>query len=62
MADSGEGASVVTDGEFPSRTAEEPRLIGGAIALDPVVGRMKRGTFTGRRDQRNAVPLGRRVA
>ena len=62
MADFGEGASVVTDGDFPSRTAEEPRLLGGAIALDPVVARMKHGVFTGRRDQRDAVPLGRRVA
>ena len=62
MADFGERASVVTDGDFPSRTAEEPRLLGGAIALDPVVAGMKHGAFAGRRDQRDAVPLGRRVA
>ena len=62
MADFGEGASVVTDGYFPSRTAEEPRLLGGAVPLDPVVARMKHGVITGRRDQRDAVPLGRRVA
>ena len=36
MADFGEGESVVTDGYFPSRTAEEPRLLGGAVQLDPV--------------------------
>ena len=62
MADFGEGASVVTDGDFPSRTPEEPRLLDGAIALDPVVARMNHGAFAGRRDQRDAVPLGRRVA
>ena len=62
MADFGEGAPVVTDGGFPSRTPEEPRLLGGAIPLNPGVARMKHGAFTGRRDQRNAVPLGRRVA
>ena len=53
---------MVTDGEFSSRTAEEPRLLGGAIALDAVVAGMKHGSFVGRRDQRDAVPLGRRVA
>ena len=62
MADFGEVASVVTDGDFPSRTAEEPRLIDGAIPRSPILAGMKHGSFTGRRDQRDAVPLGRRVA
>ena len=50
MADFGEGASVVTVGDFPSRTPKEPRLSNGAIALDPVVARMKHGALAGWRD------------
>ena len=53
---------MVTDGDFPSRKPEEPRLIDGAIALDQVVARMNHGAFAGRRNLRDAVPLGRRVA
>ena len=35
MADFGEVASVVTDGDFPSRPPEEPRLLNGAIPREP---------------------------
>ena len=62
MADFGEEASVVTDGDFPSRPPEEPRLLDGAIPRSPILAGMKHGAFAGRRDQRDAVPLGRRVA
>ena len=62
MADLRKRAAMVTDGDFPIRTSQEPHLLNGSIAFAPVAAGMKHSAFAGRRDQFCAVSSGRGIA